>query len=303
MTGLLVVACGVALALAAYLGWRLRAAGRTTAAHVLEVEARAEALEAKAQLHIEAGERARRELQDFLYVASHDLRAPLRTIIGFAELMQRSDSSTLSDDDRENLDLIVDGGQRLRELLDGLLSMSRVSTRGAAFELVDLGQSVEAVVEELDESIQAAEATIHTSRLPTVEADRGQILQLLKNMIANSIKFRRPEVACEVRISAPSLADGPDPGNDVGVGRDRCSIVIEDNGIGFKEVDRERIFDLFERLHGQDDYSGAGIGLTICQRIVQRHGGTIAADGRPGEGARFEVTLPVRRERSSESSP
>jgi light-regulated signal transduction histidine kinase (bacteriophytochrome) len=168
-----------------------------------------------------------------------------------------------------------------------------VSTRGSAFAAVDLNETVRDVLSDLEVCVRETKAEVDVGHLPTVRADATQMRQLLQNLIGNALKFHkdgeppRVKVDAEVPGSRPASAEGSPP--------PFCRLTVEDNGIGFDPQYAERIFGLFQRLHRRQEYSGSGIGLAVCRRIVERHGGTITAGSKPGEGARFVATLPLAR--------
>ncbi len=235
-------------------------------------------------------ERKNRELQEFAYIASHDLREPLRKINFFGERLLKKHASELSDKARDYLERMMRASRRMDALITGLLEYSRVETRAGDFEEVDLNRIVEAVKEDLYMAIKEKQANITHDELPTLEADPLQMRQLFQNLISNSIKFSKDGVPPEVSISA--LVD--EKNNTV-------VISLVDNGIGFEPEYSEKIFGMFQRLHGRSEYEGTGIGLAVCKRIVERHGGTIEAKSKPGEGTTFTIRLPLRqKEKESE---
>jgi two-component system sensor kinase FixL len=229
--------------------------------------------------------RSNRELQDFAYVASHDLQEPLRKIQAFADRLKSRYTATLGDEGRDYLERLQSAAHRMQTLIQELLSLSRVSTAGQPFVPVNLVQVAREVVSDLQAALEESNASLEIGDLPTVEADPTQMRQLLQNLIGNALKFRRTGVPLTISIEAePYQSTGGGP----------CiRLAVRDNGIGFEEKYQERIFTPFERLHGRDKYAGTGMGLAICRRIVERHGGSIEARGRLGEGATFFVTLPV----------
>jgi PAS domain S-box-containing protein len=227
-----------------------------------------------------------RELQDFAFVASHDLQEPLRKIRAFSDRLLARYSAAL---DEQGRDYLVRSGQaaaRMQVLIDDLLAYSRVNSRGKPFGEVDLGQVVGSVLDDLEARLEASGGAVEVGTLPRIQADATQLRQMLQNLIANALKFRAPDRAPLVRIHAEQRQlEGERPG---------WAVIIEDNGIGFEQKYAERIFGPFQRLHGRQEYEGTGIGLAIVRRIVERHRGTVEAEGRPGEGARFVVILPER---------
>jgi len=228
-----------------------------------------------------------RELQDFAYVASHDLQEPLRKIQAFSDRLQSRLAANLDDSSRDYLKRMGDAASRMQTLIDDLLAYSRVGTRAAAPVEVDLARELATVLDDLDARVQEAGAVVEAEALPSLQADASQMRQLLQNLLANALKFRAHDRPCRIRISACPLGE---PGTVV----ERWQLSVEDNGIGFDPAYAERIFAPFQRLHPRNVYGGTGIGLAIVRRIVERHGGTIRAEGRSGEGARFIVTLPAR---------
>lgn len=226
--------------------------------------------------------RSNRELEQFAYVVSHDLQEPLRKISAFSGLVDKEVTGTLTPQGREYMTVILNAVRRMQALINDLLMLSRVSTQARPFAPVDLGRVLAEVLSDLEPRLQASGGRVEANALPTVEADATQMRQLLQNLVANALKFRKPGVPPLVRVSAETA-----PGGGV-------SLVVADNGIGFEPRFAERIFGVFQRLHSREEYEGTGIGLAICQRIAERHGGRIAAEGRPGEGAVFRVELPAR---------
>jgi PAS domain S-box-containing protein len=219
-----------------------------------------------------------RELEEFASVAAHDLQEPLRKIEAFSERLQTK-GKDLDEQSRDYLYRIVSSSHRMRDLINDLLSYSRITRKAQPFAPVELGEIVHAVVSDLEGRIHQTGGHVEARRLPTIEADGMQMRQLFTNLIANALKFRRAQEAPVVQISA--LLRGQN-----------VVISISDNGIGFDEIYLDRIFDVFQRLHGRQEYEGTGMGLAICRKIVERHGGKITAQSKPGEGSTFIVTLP-----------
>ena len=224
--------------------------------------------------------RSNAELEQFAYVVSHDLQQPLGMISSYLELLNTSVDDSLNDDSREYLDRVVRGADRMQEMVDAVLGYARVDTRGSDFSAVDLTAILDMVVDELGEAIEAVNATITHDDLPTVVADGAQIHQLLHNLLTNAIKFvgARPS-----RIHLSAVQDNSE-----------WKVSVRDNGIGMESDTAERIFVMFQRLHTQDEYPGTGIGLAICKRIVERHGGRIWVESQPHRGSTFVFTLPKR---------
>ncbi len=231
--------------------------------------------------------RSNRELQEFASVASHDLQEPLRKISAFGDRLAQRHSEALTPDGREYLDRMLAAAQRMQQLIEGLLNYSRVATRGLPFERVDLNEVLQGVLSDLDARIHVSQGRVESDQLPVLDADPLQMRQLFQNLIGNALKFKRAGVAPVVRITAePCVVEE----------RDCWRLTVADNGIGFEPEYVDRIFGVFERLHGRDEYEGTGIGLAIVRKLVARHGGTITAEGKPGSGAAFSIVLPARHE-------
>jgi PAS domain S-box-containing protein len=232
--------------------------------------------------------RKNRDLQEFAYVASHDLQEPLRKISAFAELLTADFGDTLAPPGLMYVDRIRDAAQRMTTLLRDLLTYSRVATRGAPFQPVNLNRIVEEVTSDLQILLEERQGQVMHEPLPEIEADPTQMRQLFQNLIGNALKFHREGVPPVVRITTETPRQGARA-------QDVQTIVVQDNGIGFDKQHLDRIFAPFQRLHTRREFEGAGLGLAICKRIMERHEGDITARSRPGEGATFIVTLPTRR--------
>ncbi|MFP5214195.1 MAG: sensor histidine kinase, partial [Acidobacteriota bacterium] len=223
-----------------------------------------------------------KELQEFAFVASHDLREPLRKIQTFGDKLKFQCKASLDDSGMDSLTRMIRSAGRMSDLLDALLLYSRVTTRERPHVPVDLREIIREAVSDLDVAISEAGGQVNVDELPPpIEGDAVQLRQLFQNLIENSIKYRREDLKPVVTIHG-RLED------------DICKVFVEDNSIGFEERFIDRIFRPFERLHGQGKYKGTGMGLTIARKIVERHGGTITATSAPGEGATFIVSLPAR---------
>jgi PAS domain S-box-containing protein len=221
------------------------------------------------------------ELQDFAYTASHDLSEPLRMVASFLGLLERRAGDTLDDKGREYLHQASDGAQRMRHLIDDLLTYSRVANEEPRREQVDLRALVDEVLVVLGPAIRAEGATVLVGQLPTLEAEPTQLAQLLQNLIGNAVKFHRPGVGATVRVTARRTLGA-------------CVVTVADDGIGIPDTDQERIFAMFTRLHRREEYAGTGIGLAICRRIAERHGGRIYVESTVGQGSAFHTLLPDR---------
>jgi signal transduction histidine kinase len=249
------------------------------------VEMALRASEERLQALAEDLQRSNRELQDFASVASHDLQEPLRKISAFGGRLKAKFGEALPADGQDYLERMMNAVERMSRLIEDLLTYSRVTTRAKPFEPLDLNIVVREVLGDLETRIQQTGGTVEVGELPTIEADPTQMRQIFQNLIGNALKFRREGVPPVVRVSAEIIQteDGP-----------RCQIVVADNGIGFDEQYSERIFRVFERLHGREQYEGTGVGLAIVKKIAERHGGSVVAHGVLNEGATFTVTLPLR---------
>ena len=227
-------------------------------------------------------EQSNRELQDFASVASHDLQEPLRKIQAFGDRLQTKYSAQLGETGLDYLARMQNAASRMQTLINDLLSFSRVTTRAKPFEPIDLERIAQEVVSDLEIRIEQTSGRVEIEALPIIDADPVQIRQLFQNLIGNALKFHKPDEAPVVRVIG-SLVNG-----NAGV----CEIMITDNGIGFDEKYLDRIFTIFQRLHGRSEYEGTGVGLAVCRKIAERHGGTITAKSQPQQGTTFIVALP-----------
>ncbi len=256
--------------------------GKEIVASIVDISDRKE-YERRIESRNEALERSNRELQEFAFIASHDLREPLRKIISFTKLLKSKDYGQLTEEGDEFAGYVVNAAERMRELLESLLSYSRVSSKGMDFTRVDLDMVLDEVQADLELTISETGAQFNISPLITIDADASQIRQLFQNMIANSLKYRAEERPVVIDISGTRISE------------DRYQLCFKDNGIGFEQAHADKIFEVFRRLHGRDKYSGTGMGLAICRKIVERHDGEIWAEGRARIGATFYVELPVKK--------
>ena len=227
-------------------------------------------------------EQSKREFEDFIHIASHDLREPLRKISSFGALLRESLEDEIDDDQGENLGFMIDGAERLQAMINDLLAYSRITTRAKPFQPVDLNQVVENLRHfELASAFEETEGEILIPNpLLVVYGDPSQIHQLLQNLIANSLKFHRDDLPPRISVSSQ-----PTRGNKV-------RVTIQDNGIGIDPKYHEQVFVMFKRLHPTTRYKGTGIGLAICKKIVQRHGGEIGVESIPPDGTVLWFTLP-----------
>lgn len=234
-------------------------------------------------------ERSNEELERFAYVASHDLQEPLRKVRVFAERVQHISGDDLEERTTDYLHRMGNAAARMQELINDLLTFSRVATRGQPFQEADMSRVAHNVVTDLQLRIEEMDAEVEVvDPLPTIEADPTQMRQILQNLIANALKFHREGVPPRIRISG-EVGEAED-------GTQVARIRVADNGIGMDEKYLDRIFTIFQRLHPRDEYGGTGLGLALCKKIVERHNGYITAHSTPGQGSTFIVTLPLEQE-------
>jgi PAS domain S-box-containing protein len=258
--------------------WATSQGARVLTAITRDITARKKAerdLEAKA----DELSRSNQELEQFAYVASHDLQEPLRMVSNYTQLLGRRYRDKLDQDANEFIAFAVDGARRMQELIRDLLEYARVGTRGKEFKPVPAERILSDALVNLATAVGDAKAEIVAGPLPTLLCDSSQLTQVFQNLIGNAIKFRRPGTTPVVRVTAAREGAA-------------WTIAIEDNGIGIEPKYFERIFQMFQRLHGRDEYAGTGIGLALCRKIVERHGGRIRVASVAGKGATFFITIP-----------
>lgn len=242
----------------------------------LELYARNQELSAKA----EALEKSNAELEQFAYVVSHDLQAPLRNIMSFTKLLERELGEDLGETPAEYMAFISDAVLQMKALIEDILALSRVSNRGEAFTACDLQNVMQEAINRQQESIRETQGQVNYNNLPTITADKTQMVQLFQNLIGNALKFKHPDRDPVIDITAE-------------VQQETLTLRCKDNGIGIAEEHHERVFGVFTRLHTDDDVAGTGIGLSICKKIVDRHQGQIQVQSQLGEGTSFVITLPI----------
>jgi PAS domain S-box-containing protein len=264
---------------------RLRGFAKVTRDFSARKKSEDAAREAAAKLRTYATrlERSNRELETFAAVASHDLQEPLRKIRAFGDRLASKYGAQLDPGARDYLERMCGAAARMQALIENLLTFSRVTTKARPFVPVDLASAARDALSDLDSRVAQSGARVEIDPLPSVDADPMQMHQLFQNLLGNALKFHRADVPPAVRVSSCALPGG-----------ESCEIRVQDGGLGFEPQYAERIFGMFQRLHGRSEFEGTGIGLAICRKIVERHGGTIVAKGVPGEGALFTITLPYR---------
>jgi PAS domain S-box-containing protein len=233
-------------------------------------------------------EQSNRDLQEFAYIASHDLQEPLRKVLAFGDRLINKYGGVLDETGLDYLKRMRDASQRMQTLINDLLTFSRVSTRAQPFAKVDLNEIIADVVSNLENQIDRTQGKVEFSKLPVIEADPTQMYQLLQNLINNGLKFHKENHPPVIKVSVGSSAD-------------ICKLTVKDNGIGFDMQYLDRIFKPFQRLHSRQEYEGSGMGLAICRRIVERHSGEITASSAPGKGSTFIITLPIQQSNGENS--
>lgn len=245
-----------------------------------EITQRKEA-EAKLRTYATRLEQSNEELQQFASVAAHDLQEPLRKILAFGDRLMAKCKDVVPPEGVEYLERITSSARRMQALIDDLLTYSRVTSRAQPFTLCNLDVLVREVLSDLEFRLERTGGQVEVGPLPEIEADASQLRQLFQNLIGNALKFHRPGVAPVVKVSAQ-------------IDTASCVISVTDNGIGFDEKYLDRIFVIFQRLHGRGEYEGNGVGLAVCRRIAERHGGSLNARSTPGAGATFYISIPLR---------
>ncbi|BED88264.1 MULTISPECIES: sensor histidine kinase [unclassified Pseudoalteromonas] len=234
--------------------------------------------------------RSNRELEEFAFVASHDLQEPLRKIQAFSDRLETMFKDELGEKGIDYIGRMKNAAQRMSNLINDLLEFSRVTTRGKDFDDTDLKGVVNDILSDLEVAIKESNAQVEVGELPVIQADKSQMQQLFLNLLSNAVKFRKPGVEPHISITYEHKIEFSAEHND---NIDWQVVTIKDNGIGFSQEYADKIFVPFQRLHGRSEYKGTGIGLSVCRRIVERHGGIITAHSKDGEGATFIIKLPV----------
>ncbi len=227
-------------------------------------------------------EQSNRDLEQFATVASHDLQAPLRKVMVFSESLRTADGAKLSEEGLDYIERMQQATRRMQNLISDLLALSRINRRGHPFKPTELSTIVDAALMDLEGVIRETDAKVEVlGEFPKVEVDERQLQQVFLNLVENAIKFHKEDQAPVVKITSEIQGNV-------------CRVAVQDNGIGFKPEQSRRIFEVFERLHGDAQYPGTGVGLAIVQKIIERHNGTISVQGQPNEGATFTVSFPLR---------
>jgi signal transduction histidine kinase len=254
-----------------------------------EIEVRKRAEETLKEYSAELA-RSNADLQQFAYVASHDLQEPLRAVSSFSQLLARRYRGKLDSDADDFITFIVDGATRMQTMINDLLTFSRIGTRGNPFEPVDCKNVLQTAKENVAVALAESGGAITHDPLPVLVADRAQLTQLFQNVFSNAIKFRRPGEAPRIHVSCQRQHGA-------------WQFSVRDNGIGIEPQYFDRIFVIFQRLHGREKYAGTGIGLAICKKIVERHGGRIWVESEPGKGSTFHFVIPEEGGNNDEPSP
>ena len=278
----------------------MRVNARTAAKYREELEYQNETLAAKVTertqelvLYSDELSRSNRELEEFAFVASHDLQEPLRKIQAFSDRLETMFKDDLGEKGLDYIARMKNAAQRMSNLISDLLEFSRVTTRGKDFVDTDLKKVLDEILDDLEIAIKESNAQVQVGEMPVIRADPSQMEQLFLNLISNAVKFRRPNITPLINIDYKHHTEFSD---DYNIDIEWQIITVKDNGIGFSPEYTDKIFVPFQRLHGRSQYKGTGIGLSVCRRIVERHGGTITAQSETGEGATFIIKLPVESE-------
>ncbi|TKB02298.1 histidine kinase [Alteromonas portus] len=258
-----------------------------------DLESRIEERTQELSLYSDELARSNRELEDFAFVASHDLQEPLRKIRAFGNRLESGYNDVIDERGKDYLARMLNAAERMSMLISDLLAFSRVSTRGKEFDEVDLNNTVQSVLGDLEIAIDEKSAEINVGDMPVIRGDKSQLEQLFLNLISNALKFQSEGVTPVVTITSKEATESDTRDILMSEEYDWVKITVKDNGIGFDQSFAEKIFAPFQRLHGRSEYKGTGIGLAVCRRIVERHNGQITAMSAPGQGATFSIIMPV----------
>lgn len=233
------------------------------------------------------------DLEQFAYVASHDLQEPLHKIVSFGERLDTRSKDSLDDENHLYLDRILSSSRRMQNMINNLLEFSKVTSSSKIFEPTDLNEILKATLSDLEVTIQTRKATIEIDDLPVIEANPTQMSQLFLNLISNSLKFAKADTDPVISITIAEVPFAEILKRKLSEEISYIKIIVKDNGIGFSDENASRIFTIFQRLRGRSEFEGAGIGLAVCKKVVEGHHGIIDAYGVPDQGATFEIILPV----------
>lgn len=253
---------------------------------------RVKQVENELQRNVRELHRSNRELEEFAYAASHDLQEPLRKINTFGSRLEKKYSEVLGEEGRMYINRMQVASNNMRSLIDNLLELSRVTSSRQPFELIHLAKPVKEAISDLELTIEETGAVIQIGPMPEIEGIPSQLRQMFYNLLSNALKFRKKDVPPVIHIKATKLIRREKEAHFLSPDNNYFRVDISDNGIGFDQDYEQRIFQIFQRLHGKAEYPGSGIGLAICKKIAERHNGNISAKGREGEGAVFSIIFP-----------
>jgi PAS domain S-box-containing protein len=257
----------------------------------VDITAQVEAEQALQQRNIQL-QQSNSSLEDYAYVASHDLKEPLRKIATFSDRLLITQKDQLTEDGQNYLTKIIDSSKRMQAMISDLLAVSTISGN-KSFEEYSLQNALQEAIQTLEHKIEEKNVKIEASDLPAARVVPSQLRQLFQNLISNSLKFAKKDIQPQIKVTASYIKPGELNNTDVAKASRYIKISFSDNGIGFDNSYSEKIFSIFQRLHGRTEYEGTGIGLAICRKVAENHGGTIYAEGKPGEGAKFTIILPA----------
>jgi light-regulated signal transduction histidine kinase (bacteriophytochrome) len=246
--------------------------------------------------------RTNANLEEFAYAASHDMKEPIRKIHLFCDLLKGELNEQLTERQRHLFSRVENASHRMKTLIEDLLTYSTISKGVSHLEQVDLQQKLKNVLEDLEVEIEEKGAKISVGALPVISSQRRQMQQLFQNLIGNALKYSKPGQTPQIEIRAKTIygREVPLPLTEEDAQKQYHLIEVKDNGIGFEQEDAERIFNVFTRLHGNAEYKGTGVGLSIVKKVVENHHGYCWAESKPGEGATFSILLPVKEEEKRE---